>query len=402
MGQSGTAVTGIINSNITWTKTNSPYYLAGNILVNNGVTLTIEPDVTVNLGSYYIQVNGTLVAKGSYAEQISFVGGSNGPLNYAISFTPAGNSWNEKNGAGSIIENANFRVASIVIDNVSPKINNDSLSSVANSAISILSGSPIISNNTILSEGSGILIDGGSPVISNNTLTCKSEGIFTNGANLAIISDNVIMGCDVGIELHSAVSSIEENLITKNGDGLDIYEAGDGYLQNNTIVNNDVGINLKGDASMVIWYNNIEQNNQYNFYSEAKHSLVVLNNWWGTTNTQAINQSIYDFKNDFNLGSVYFVPFLNVSNSHAPTIPISNPTPSNSPTLLTTFPPNSPIPSDVLTSTPTQTTSSFSSASPSSQPVPFQFTVAIFVIVIIVVAVGAFLLGRRTGRSGIR
>jgi hypothetical protein len=42
---------------------------------------------------------------------------------------------------------------------------------------------------------------------------------------------------------------------------------------------------------------------------------------WGTTDTQAISQSIYDFNDDFDLGTVDFDPFLAELNSEAPTIP---------------------------------------------------------------------------------
>ena len=71
-----TNVSSIIASDTTWTKANSPYNLVGNVLVNNGVTLTIEPGVTVNLNSYYIMVNGTLTARGTSDDQIRFNGGS--------------------------------------------------------------------------------------------------------------------------------------------------------------------------------------------------------------------------------------------------------------------------------------------------------------------------------------
>src|SRR3990172_10271824 len=41
-----TSVSGYITSDTTWTKANSPY-VAGNVIVNSGVTLTIEQGVTV-------------------------------------------------------------------------------------------------------------------------------------------------------------------------------------------------------------------------------------------------------------------------------------------------------------------------------------------------------------------
>ena len=70
-----TDVSGVISSNTTWTKANSPFSVTGNVLVNSGVTLTIEAGVTVNFsGAYYLQVEGTLSAIGTAADSIIFTG----------------------------------------------------------------------------------------------------------------------------------------------------------------------------------------------------------------------------------------------------------------------------------------------------------------------------------------
>jgi len=82
--------------------------------------------------------------------------------------------------------------------------------------------------------------------------------------------------------------------------------------------------------------NNNIYNNSYNAETFVSVQTSLPDNWWGTTNTQAINQSIYDFKDDFNLGTVNFVPFLTAPNPQAPVFlapaPTSTPTPSASPT----------------------------------------------------------------------
>jgi len=56
-----------------WYAANSPYYIAGNITIQNGNTLTIEPAVDIEFqGDYSLTVNGFLEAVGSDTDSISF------------------------------------------------------------------------------------------------------------------------------------------------------------------------------------------------------------------------------------------------------------------------------------------------------------------------------------------
>ena len=72
--------TGII-TDTTWTLSGSPYCLKAEILVNTGVTLTIEPGVFVYPQFTYsgIGVNGTLNAVGTSAQPITFTSFNLGP-----------------------------------------------------------------------------------------------------------------------------------------------------------------------------------------------------------------------------------------------------------------------------------------------------------------------------------
>jgi hypothetical protein len=105
-----TNVIGIIGSDTIWTKTNSPYFLTGNMLVNNGATLIIEAGVSVNLNGYYIMVNGTLVAEGNGSDKINFNKGE-------IIFTQYSNGWNQQESSGCIIQNAIVNQTEISADN---------------------------------------------------------------------------------------------------------------------------------------------------------------------------------------------------------------------------------------------------------------------------------------------
>ena len=70
--QSGTQVGGTINSEVTWTVSNSPYSLTSPVVVGYTGRLLIEPGVTVNLNNFNLQVNGYLIAQGASGSNIIF------------------------------------------------------------------------------------------------------------------------------------------------------------------------------------------------------------------------------------------------------------------------------------------------------------------------------------------
>jgi len=345
-------VIGIINSNTTWTKANSPYTLTGPVAVNKGVTLTIEPGAAVNLNNYYIQVNGTLHARGSNADTIYFNGGGD---RAKIKFTQHSPSWNEQIGSGSIIEKAVLTSIEIDINGTSTKINSNSIeggivcdyssSIISNNnivsteyvAINPSQSSAIISSNIIYNKRIAIESLSDSSIISNNTIIGGETGIIHDSiSDRYVLSKNTVYGADVGIEAHS-FSTIEQNTVINNGIG--ILNRGASIIRNNTIANNTVGIYSYKPSNIV--YNNIQDNSEYNIRLDqyARDNLNATYNWWGTTDTQAISQSIFDNKNDFNLGTVTFTPFLTSPNPEAPVItsvptttpPETTPTPSQEP-----------------------------------------------------------------------
>jgi hypothetical protein len=316
--QAATDVSGIISSDTTWTKAGSPYSLTGPVGVSEEANLTIEAGVTVNLNSYYIQVNGTLSARGSSTDQIYINDGSEGmdsrgyPI-YPITFTPFSTYWNESAATGCIIENAVLNSTSMFIS-ASPKIYNNSFvdssiwisSSWSGSGANAFDASPTISNNTIIAAGGPYGI-----------------GTFYSSA---LIANNTILGYSAGIDMRSDTSTIVEgNLIVNNTDGIQlVVHQGpvSPIIRNNTIIDNSNGISLfrqfTAATSPVILYNNIYNNTNYNINSDVPDNINATLNWWGTIDTQAINQTIHDYYDDFTKGIVTFVPFLTEANPEAP------------------------------------------------------------------------------------
>ncbi len=365
--QADTSVTGIINSDTTWTKANSPYSLTGPVLVSEGVTLTIEPRVTVNLNDYYIRVNGTLRAIGSNNDKIRINGVSGAPplgnlipFTYGITFTTISEGYNEQTGSGCIIENAIIDSTTISVTSSTKMSNNiiDGFISAGDSSIisnNIITGkisatsSAVVSSNIITGE---IGLRGGSASILNNTITGGSgNGITLDLTDNALILSNTISGCSaVGISVGGS-GTIERNLVKNNNYGISVYAEGWATIQNNTIANNYIGLKYGSTVAFpTISYNNFE-GNSYSLYSDVSKDIGAINNWWGTTDTATISQKIYDFEDDFNLGTVNYTPFLTEANPQA--MPDPNVT---TPTFMPTPPPtNSTTPTPTPSQEPQQT-----------------------------------------------
>jgi hypothetical protein len=196
-----------------------------------------------------------------------------------------------------------------------------------------ISVSPGYSGTTV-SESQKALIQG------NYVSNCQ-YGIYTESP--CQVEDNVVLNNYYGVYAHG-VSSVEKNVIANNYYGLIQGKT----VSYNTVTHNTYGI-LGGAAS--INFNNIFENSKYNldvgsntFYkTSGNNALDATNNWWGTTSDSAISQTIYDYKNDFNLVKVNYTPFLT---SADPSAPISSIAPTS------TDYPGTPSPSTSTLATP--------------------------------------------------
>ncbi len=352
-------VNGTISENTTWTA--QTFNFTGNVTVANGVTLTIAPGANVQLNTFYLLVGGTLVAEGTSTNQIIFQVSVPSPNPKLLSpgeiiFMPSSRGWNEQTETGSIIENAHDSGGIDIID-TSPKIDKSSLYIGTYSGIGIEGGAPIISNNYL--SGS-IYVNGGSPKISNNTITYSGDQIFPQlsgislkGTNTALIYDNTIIGgfTKEDILITSGSPVIERNIIENSKVGITLYGPASPVLENNTFAQNLIALNIyntkAGSSSPIIAYNNFESNTQYNIYlgeqevlGSTADNVYAPYNWWGTIDLFTINQTMYDYKNNYNVGTVTFMPILTSPNTQAtpnPNAPISTPNPS--PTSSSTMQP---------------------------------------------------------------
>lgn len=393
--KASTPVSGTINQDTTWTIANSPYLLTGFVTVNSGVTLTVEPGVTVDLSSYSLLVGGTLNAKGASDKEIVFQT-SYWYSSVRVQFLSTSTNWKSSEGSGCIVDNAIFNSAGITVGGSSPKISNNYFTNNKITAVSVSGGSVLIMNNLFDCQSTAISISSGSsasPTISFNFI---KNSVTTNygisaGNNNAYISDNNITGCYMGVYA-TGNSTISRNLITNNTIGIYAYNPlvtiqnniiannsagimGGGTIQNNTIGNNGVGVSL-AITPCNINQNNFLNNKQYNVGTTTSNNTDATNNWWGTNDVAAINQTIYDSKNSttsLTLGIVNFTPFLPQPNTQAPALESINYTPNPTPTPYPTTipaPTNTPYPypTNYVTSRPNMTIAPIVTPTPSTIP----------------------------------
>ncbi len=172
-----TFVTGVISSDTTWTKVNSPYNITGAVIAK-GVTVTIEPGTVIYVNAFEgLGVIGTLRAIGTSNEPITLNGDfrmrapvfGSSSYNGILSFSNESQPWDDKTGTGCIIENTNIVSLSVYIHNATIKLNNNVFSGYYEyHRLWIEGGNSIVTNNRILADTIGA--DNNFPQSGNNTV----------------------------------------------------------------------------------------------------------------------------------------------------------------------------------------------------------------------------------------
>jgi hypothetical protein len=378
-----TNVNGEITGNTVWKSNGSPYVFTGAVVVAENAVLTIEPGVTVELASFSLQVKGVIQAIGDSSKPIKFTSNAAESNLTQIFFEASSVDYNETDGTGCIIENAEIST-SITIQGSAPKICGCQI----NGGISIIQAAPTVSGNTISGANFvyGVNVEQEStPAIISNVIMEKSVGVcfnldsngYANNDYDVDVENNTIVGCLVGIGVGDCQGYIRlyGNLICSGADGIKVVNTVSGTnvdikqnlimnntcglnvgaqvsIHSNTFYNNTVGIYYNIDTQSLISNNNIMNSTQYNIEvtSVSPSMLEATYNYWGTLDIPTINQTIYDKNNNETLGEVKYLPPLESPDTDAPAIPNvdMNPTPVSTST-------STPIQTPTKTDQPTQT-----------------------------------------------
>ena len=254
-------VAGFVDTDTTWSPSFcDPYIVTGNLVVNSGVSLTIQAGTTVKFDSLKaLLAQGTLVATGTATTPVTFTSNSANPtpgdwgyIHFADPSTDATFDGGGNYTGGSIIQHAIIEYAG----GVGPEYG----------AIDIDKSSPFIDHNTIRYNGThGIRVFGrASPVISNNNILDNSA--IQSGGGIIIVHNRWFTTDATTI----TGNTISGNSAARQGGGIFVFDAYYGNISNNTITCNSAfaggGIYLNlGAYSTIISGNTISGNTASDF-----------------------------------------------------------------------------------------------------------------------------------------
>jgi parallel beta-helix repeat protein len=165
--------------------------------------------------------------------------------------------------------------------------------------ISCEKSSPMLANNIIKNNEEGIKCrDGANPLITNNLIKDNVDGIVCDEYSSPEIKYNTIIGDE--------------------GKGISCTTRSSPLIAYNTIFGNGdtwwTGIQCQNGSAPKINRNNIYSNGGFNLKQvrtkpgEESLDIDAQNNWWGTTDKDAIAATIFDKTDKATLGEVTFIP----------------------------------------------------------------------------------------------
>lgn len=355
-------------SSSTWSLANSPYEIAPGctFTVSPGQTLTIQPGVTVYGGSNAkLAIQGTLSAAGQLNGHITFTcPTASCTTNYwqGIQFSPGASttslvSFADFSGANAALENfpgSNLTNLTFTADNVGIKYDGFLGSSVHTLSLTGASFTNVntgvdtsaLNVNLTLTNASFTGSSIGTVGVSDLAGTVHANNMQVHGLQLSLATSNGSLNVQnsffegnrnlsTGISI-SSTGSLLMSGSTIQSEARAIYAIGGPgaiLVSNSTIVNTQYAFDLDVENNNVqISNSNIYSNDNSIYIESGRQSATVNahNNWWGTTDVAAIQQSIHDCRVNNTLPCVQFQP------------PLANPangatlTPTRTPTITAT------------------------------------------------------------------
>lgn len=323
-----TNVSGLITTNTTWTKSNSPYIVTGNIDVDTNATLTIEPGVVVKFdGFYVVYIDGKISMQGTDSDSIvvtsnKAVPGKADYIGFDVRnsksldtlkfeychFLYASRGVHVEN-MPAIVKNCVFEYcgAAIANNNITRSYTYVDNCRFYNNSTAIYSYGAVIATNNIVMN----CISWGFYASEWNNANYCANNVFYNNYNTIVkynyVLNNVIYKSgnigirDCGTISHNQVWYCQTGIFA----GLNIMHNGIKYNQVGVIINN---------STSLVHLNCFSDNATYDFINNGS-DIDISDNYWSEPDSAKIAGRVQDFYDNFTSGKALFMPVLQSEDS---------------------------------------------------------------------------------------
>ncbi len=285
-GGSVTVLGGHITVNTTWYLSQSPYYIEGDIYVDENITLTVEPGVDVRFTpGYGLYVDGNINAVGLPNKMINFTTNTS---------SPTLKEWKriQINSTG----HAEISYCNISHGNYSIYLSYSSNNNITNNIMFSYNVFGIYLDNSFdnliieneIFEGwqTGIYLKSSSynHIISNDIYwSAVQSGIELESSSYNNIMDNnIYSNSHYGVSLYTSSNNsiINNNLSSSPNENIILsFSSNDNLILNNRIYNSAVGIDLDSSSRNIVTGNRIFSNPQIGiFAADSTYNIITKNN----------------------------------------------------------------------------------------------------------------------------
>ncbi|MBR9860404.1 T9SS type A sorting domain-containing protein [bacterium] len=330
--QAQTVVQSVISSDQNWKALAGPFIVTGNVLIDSGVTVTVDPGTHIRSeGNFRIIVEGEFIADGSSSNVITID-------SVSFEFTKDAVGYDFGSGTGSFFEYVVFNGQSIggakQVDTKGPNLYISNCE--FNTCYYCVYGSPsgydtaIIRVEESVYNGDGM---GYATYMTGNTFLTLDEVEVNNMGSMGLGKNATVtnssfnnFGYYSGIRLSSTDNLVMNcnSFVNFKHYMIDAYTLRkDAHIEitNNTFDSAGILLNINSSYPLDFTY----EYNNLGYYTEnsvkcgtsptvgSPTTLDLQNNYWGTTDTNEINAGIADYRTD--ITSRFFVDHSNALSS---------------------------------------------------------------------------------------
>ena len=257
-------VSGAVSATTTWTLAGSPYVVTADVVVDEGVSLTIEPGVEVRFdSSTTLVVNGQLIARGTSSTKVKFTSNAGTPAKGDwgyVKFTDTSvDATFDGSGtylSGSVLEHCTVEyggalgspgqvLGSVWADSASPFISRCEVRYSGRGGMRITPGAGLrfTTNTLMFNDGPGLMATG--------TVSLSADAIYTISDNVVAENGAFPYGAFVFIVQFTGTgaptTTISGNTVSDNvgiGPALMLGGTGNTFIASNNLVFDNAGVGI--------------------------------------------------------------------------------------------------------------------------------------------------------------